>query len=262
MGVIAPGQVLTSIGTSGTVVAPSSAPRLDPQARLHFFCHAAPDTWYLMGVVLSAGGSLRWFRDALADAEVRRAASEGRDPYEIIVEEAGAIPPGSEGLIFLPYLTGERTPHGDPHARGVFFGLSLRHTRAHLARSVLEGATFALADSAALMRDLGIEIGVVRTTGGGARSKLWRQMQADILRAKVVTTLSDAGPAFGAAILAGVGAGLFPSVADAVGRYVMTGKETEPIAGNVAVYRKYQRMYDSLYPALQGRFKELGGLVS
>jgi xylulokinase len=262
MGVVQPGQVLTSLGTSGTVVAPSAEPRLDPRARLHTFCHAVSDTWYLMGVILSAGGSLRWFRDTLADEERRRAAEEGRDPYDLIMEEAATAPAGSEGLIFLPYLTGERTPHGDPDARGVFFGLSLRHTRAHMARSVLEGVTFALADSAAIMRDLGIDIDTVRATGGGARSAFWRQMQADILNARVVTALADAGPAFGAAVIAGAGVGVFPSIPEAVERLVQVRDPLDPDPAQSGVYRDYRRLYDDLYPALQGNFRSLSRLVA
>jgi xylulokinase len=261
MGVVQPGQVLTSLGTSGTVVAPSAEPRRDPRARLHTFCHAVPDTWYLMGVVLSAGGSLRWFRDTLATEERRRAAEEGRDPYDLIMEEAAAAPPGSEGLIFLPYLTGERTPHGAPDARGVFFGLSLRHTRAHLARSVLEGVTFALADSTAIMRDLGIDIGTVRATGGGARSAFWRQMQADVLNARVVTALADAGPAFGAAVIAGAGVGVFPSIPDTVQRLVQVRDPLDSDPELAALYREYHRLYDDLYPAMQAQFAALRGLL-
>jgi len=263
MGVVRPGQLLTSLGTSGTVVAPSSEPRLDPQARLHTFCHAVKDTWYLMGVVLSAGGSLRWFRDTLATEERRQAEAEGRDAYDLILDEAAAVPRGSEGLFFLPYLTGERTPHGDPDARGVFFGLSLRHTRAHLARSVLEGVTYALADSASIMRELGVDIQTIRATGGGARSPFWRQMQADILNARVATALADAGPAFGAALIAGAGVNAFPSIVEAVDRTVtMSGDLLLPKPDAVTVYRQYHELYASLYPALADRFRAVARLFS
>ncbi|MBV9278655.1 MAG: xylulokinase, partial [Chloroflexi bacterium] len=257
MGVVRAGQLLTSLGTSGTVVAPSTEPFLDPRARLHTFCHAVEGTWYLMGVVLSAGGSLRWFRDALADEERRRAETERRDAYDLILEEAAGIPAGSEGLFFLPYLTGERSPHGDPDARGVFFGLSLRHTRAHLARSVVEGVTYALADSAGIMRDLGLDIRTIRATGGGARSRFWRQLQADVLEARVITALADVGPAFGAALIAAAGVGAFPSLTAAVDRLVKVndgeGLESDPSA--VAFYRRQHAFYASLYPALAERFR-------
>jgi xylulokinase len=261
IGVVRPGQVLASLGTSGTLVAPSDRPQVDPAGRLHTFCHVVPDTWYLMGVVLSAGGSLRWFRDALADTERALAESEGRDPYEIIVEEAETVPAGCEGLVFLPYLTGERTPHGDPHARGVFFGLSLRHTRAHLARSVIEGVTYALADSADLMRKLDLDIGTVRVTGGGARSAFWRQVLADVLVARVLASAADVGPAFGAAVIAGVGAGVYPSIPEATDRLIRVHGESPPDAAIAAIYRRYRDLYDSLYPALKERFAALGALL-
>lgn len=262
MGVVHSGQVLSSLGTSGTVVAPSAEPHLDPAARLHTFCHAVPDTWYLMGVVLSAGGSLRWFRDVLGEPELQHAEAQGVDPYDIILAEAATAPAGSEGLLFLPYLTGERTPHGDPHARGVFFGLSLRHTRAHIARSVVEGITYALADSAAIMRDLGIDITTVRATGGGARSAFWRQLQADILGSPVVTAWSDGGPAFGAAVIAGVGAGALPSVPQAVAQLVTLRDRVEPQVESAAVYRRYHHLFDSLYPALREPYAALAALAA
>jgi xylulokinase len=253
-GVVAPGTVLVSIGTSGTVISPTEAAVVDPQARLHCFCHAVPDTWYLMGVVLSAGGSLRWYRDVIATEERRRALESGRDAYELIAEVAELAPPGSEGLLFLPYLTGERTPHGDPDARGVFFGLSLRHGREHLARSVFEGVTFALADSAALMRELRVEVGTVRATGGGARSAFWRQLLADVLRARVTRTNADEGPALGAAILAGTGIGVFSSVTDATDKLVSLGQETTPRPEMAKTYDAYRSLYDALYPALREHF--------
>lgn len=252
MGVVRQGQVLSSIGTSGTMLAPNVQPRIDPLGRLHTFAHAVPDTWYLMGVVLSAGGSLQWLRDALGDTV----------SYDSLLREAAAIPEGSDGLIFLPYLSGERTPHGDADARGVFFGLSLNHRRAHLVRSVLEGVTYALADSVAIMRDIGIEVGTIRATGGGSRHPLWRQIQADVFHAPVEIGASDMGPALGAAILAGVGVDVFPSVTDAVDRVVKISQGAEP--GRVAntVYRRYHALFDSLYPTLAPHFTTLATLRS
>jgi xylulokinase len=261
MGVVRQGEVLASIGTSGTLLAPTEEPRVDLQGRLHTFCHAVPNTWYLMGVVLSAGGSLRWFRDTIADPQCQAASVEGRDAYEVIMEEAASAPPGSEGLIFLPYLTGERTPHGDPHARGVFFGISLRHTRAHLARAVIEGVTFALADSAALMRALDVEVGTVRATGGGARSAFWMQMLADVLGARVATSGDDKGPAFGAAIIAGVGCDMFPSIAEATDRLVKPHEQFEASPKSQDTYRRGHELYGGLYPALKESFANLDGLV-
>lgn len=262
MGVVRPGDVLASLGTSGTLLAPTTQPQADPVGRLHLFCHVVPDSWYVMGVVLSAGGSLRWFRDSLAEPEVQRAIAEGRDPYEVIVEECLRVPAGSDGLIFLPYLTGERTPHADPHARGVFFGLSVLHTRAHLARSVIEGVTYALTDSADLIRQLGIQVERVHVTGGGSSSTLWRQILADVLEAQVVTAATDAGPSLGAALIAGVGVGVFPSLPEATDRVIALGAETEPEPSMVEMYRRYRAIYTTLYPALQKQFKALDGMVS
>jgi xylulokinase len=254
MGVVQPGQVLASIGTSGTLVAPMDRPRVDPRGRLHTFCHAVPDTWYAMGVVLSAGGSLHWWRDVV----VSEVDEDGG--YGAILERAADVPAGSDGLIFLPYLTGERTPHGDPNARGAFFGLSLRHGRAHLTRSVIEGVSFALADSAILMREIGVSLETVRATGGGAKSPLWRSVLASLLGARVLTALTDAGPAFGAAILAGVGAGRWVSVAEAGEALVDITGETLPNPELEQIYAGYHRLYDALYPSLAGRFAELARL--
>ena len=261
MGVVRPGQVLASLGTSGTLVAPMEQPEVDPQGRLHTFCHAVPDTWYAMGVVLSAGGSLRWVRDALGEPERETARRQGRDPYEVIMDGAAEVPAGSEGLLFLPYLTGERTPHADPNARGVLFGLSLRHDRRSIARSVVEGVTYALADSADLMRQLGVDVETVRVTGGGARSKLWRSILADVLGARVVWAGGDTGPAFGAAILAGVGADVFSSVEEATERLVGLAGAVEPDPETSTLYAQYRTLYDHLYPALKAEYSALAELV-
>ncbi|MDQ2741978.1 MAG: xylulokinase [Chloroflexota bacterium] len=259
MGVVRPGELMASLGTSGTVLASTARAEVDPAGRLHTFCHAVADTWYVMGVVLSAGGSLRWFRDTLAQPERQIALSEGRDPYQIMLEACAAVSAGSEGLLFLPYLTGERTPHGDPHARGVFFGLSLRHTRAHLTRSVIEGVAYALADSTDLMRQLGLDIDLIRATGGGARSALWMQILADVLETRVETSLNDTGPSLGAAILAGVGTGVYPSVPAATETLVTMRSTIEPDT-QVGLYRGYRTLYQRLYPALKEHFGALASL--
>jgi xylulokinase len=261
-GIIAPGDMLTSLGTSGTVVAPVATPHIDPRGRLHTFCHAVPDTWYLMGVVLSAGGSLRWFRDAVAADVLARAEAEQRDPYDLLTEEARHIAAGSGRLIFLPYLTGERTPHGDPFARGVFFGLSPIHSRGHLFRSVLEGVTFALADSLVIMRDLGVEADSVKVTGGGARSSLWRQILADVFQTPVLPAHASAGPALGAAVLAGVGTGAFSSVSEATHHFASQGDELRPQPDTARLYRSYHAEYDMLYPRLAESFARLASLES
>lgn len=260
-GVVDEGELLLSLGTSGTVLAATSVPVLDTLGRVHTFCHAVPDRWYLMGVVLSAGGSLRWFRDTIGEVERREAELTGREAFELILESAEQVPPGSEGLIFLPYLTGERSPHADPDARGVFFGLSPRHSRAHLARSVAEGVAFALADSVAIMRELGIEVETVVATGGGAASRLWRRIHAEIFRVSVLKG-ETAGPALGAAILAGLGTGVFPAVGPAVAAVVRANDRIAPAAANVEIYRRYGEVFDALYPALKEEWHALRRVVA
>ncbi len=261
-GILAPGDVLTSLGTSGTVVAPTAAPRVDPGARVHTFCHVVPDVWYLMGVVLSAGGSLRWFRDVLAAEVQARAEAEGYDAYDLLMVEAETVPPGSERLFFLPYLTGERTPHGDALARGVFFGLSPAHSRGHLFRSVVEGVTFALADSIAIMRELGIRTGVVSVTGGGARSLTWRQILADVFGVRVRLAHGSAGPALGAALLAAVGIGTFSGIPQAAQQLKSRDVGLEPRPEVARLYRSYHAQFDSLYPRLKDSFAQLATLES
>ena len=246
-----PATVMVSLGTSGTVLAPSPAPRIDPQARLHTFCHALDETWYSMGVVLSAGGSLRWFRDVAQSGD--QALS-----YDQITSEAANIPVGSQGVTFLPYLSGERTPHAAPNARGVFFGLSLGTTRADLSRAVLEGITFALRDSMELLLEIGIEPRRVRVTGGGARSRFWLQMLADVMNVPIWTVRSDAGPAYGAAILAGAGTNLFESAAETAKSFAPTSSEIEPDSGNRSAYDTAYSTYRDLYPALAPLFASPG----
>ncbi len=234
-GAVTEGIVSVSLGTSGVVFAASRKPFVEPQGRLHAFCHALPETWHLMGVMLSAAGSLRWFRDTFAPGV----------EFEALVAPAAAVPPGSDGLIFLPYLSGERTPHADPLARGAFVGLTLRHTRAHLVRAVLEGVAFGLKDSLDLMRSAGLAAPrEIRVTGGGAKSALWRQILADVFGAEIATVGSAEGAALGAAMLAAMGSGAV------VGAPGVTGR-TAP-SGAVADYPGYHERYRELYPALSG----------
>ncbi len=254
-GVIAPGRLMSSIGTSGTLVAPTASPEVDPEGRAHTFCHAVPETWYVMGVMLSAGGALRWLRDTLYE----EAAIDGRDVYDIMMEGAATVPAGAEGLIFLPYLSGERTPHGDPDARGVFCGLTLRHGKNHLARAVVEGVTFGLRDSLEIMRALGLPAGRVYATGGGARSPLWRQIQADVFGVPVVAEPAGEGPALGAALLAGAGAGAF-TLTEGASRAVRQGGVTEPQAAQVGIYERMYAIYDQLYPTLKDIFPLLNNV--
>ena len=252
-GVIAPGRLMGSIGTSGTMVAPTASPEVDPGGRAHTFCHAVPDTWYVMGVMLSAGGALRWFRDVWCQAEAEQAAREGRDAYDVLMELAAAAPAGAEGLLFLPYLSGERTPHGDPHARGVFCGLTLHHGKGHLIRAVVEGVTFGLRDSLEIIRTLGLPAGEVYATGGGARSPLWRQILADVFGVPVVAELAAEGPALGAALLAGAGTDVF-SLQDGAARAVRTGAVVRPQLDRTEVYERAYAAYTRLYPALSDLF--------
>ncbi|MBN2325852.1 MAG: xylulokinase [Candidatus Omnitrophica bacterium] len=250
-GVVVEGRVLSSLGTSGVILGPSAKPDTDPQGRAHTFCHSVPNMWYLMGVILSAGMSLRWYRDVVADSERQEGAEEGRDPYDILTTLAEKAPVGSEGLIFLPYLTGERTPLKDPYARGGFIGLTIRHQRRHLIRAVLEGITFAMRDSLEIFRSLGVEINEVRATGGGAKSAFWKQLQADIYGCEIATIGSDQGPAFGAAIMAGVGSGVYASIPEACDAIIKVVQRTEPDAGRVKEYDEYYAVYHSLYPGIR-----------
>jgi xylulokinase len=210
VGVLAPGEVVTSWGTSGTVLAPTSEPRVDPRLRAHTFCHVAPGTWYLLGVVLSGGGAFSWYREQLA-----RELAGAADAAARLDEEAAAIARGADGVTFLPYLQGERTPHRDAAARGAFLGLSLAHTRAHLSRAVLEGICFALRDSVTILQELGLSPSHLLLTGGGARSPLLRRLQSEVFGLPVTTVNREEGPAYGAALLAAVGAGAFPDLATA-----------------------------------------------
>lgn len=249
-GVVRSGVVSSSLGTSGVIFAHSDSIALDPQGRLHTFCHAVPGQYHLMAVTLSAGGALRWLRDTLG----------GTSSYAEMAAAAADVPPGAEGLLFLPYLTGERTPHLDPLARGAFIGLTTRHTQAHLIRAVMEGVVFSLRDGLDLMRGLNVPIEQIRATGGGGRSPLWRQMQADIYGGEVVTLRAEEGPAYGAALLAGVGAGVFANVAEAVERCVVTASHTSPEMKPQARYEQAYAIYRELYGALRERMHQLAAL--
>ncbi len=248
--IVRQGVVSSSIGTSGVVFAPTDTLKVDPRGRLHSFCHAVPGAYHLMGVTLAAGGALRWWRDAVAsDLD-----------YEGLSALAEQAPPGSEGLIFLPYLSGERTPHLDPAARGAFVGLSLRHTRAHMTRAVMEGVTYSLKDSLDLMGALDVSAGEVWATGGGARSPLWRQMQADVFGVPIRRTLVEEGPAFGAALLAGVATGAFLDVFEACSRIRANPETAEPDPNRHELYRHYHEVYSKLYAATSPAMHRLSGL--
>jgi xylulokinase len=254
-GIVRPGVISSTVGTSGVVFAFSEKITLDPQGRVHTFCHSVPGKWHVMGVVLSAGGSLRWFRDALCQNEKAVAAETGRDPYEYITSAAETIPAGAEGLTFLPYLTGERTPHKDPYAKGAFVGLSLRHTRAHMARAVLEGVAYSMRDSLEIMHEMGVPITQVRASGGGARSPIWRQIQADVNKTPLVTTNIDEGPAYGAALLATVETGLYKSVEEACDAIIKVVDTCEADASLAKRYDDGFALYQDTYKALAPGFR-------
>ncbi len=248
VGAVREGVVSLVLGTSGVVFATSNEPFVEPEGRLHAFCHAVPGRWHLMGVMLSAAGSLRWFRDTLAPGV----------SFDDLLAGATDVPPGCDGLRFLPYLTGERTPHPDPLARGAFVGLTVRHTRAHLTRAVLEGIAFGLRDGFELMREAGLHApDEVRVSGGGAQSPLWRQILADVLDANLVTVNTTEGAAYGAALLAGVGAGAWADVDAACDATVRVTGHTAPRPDAVARYEATYASYRALYPALKPTFAAL-----
>jgi xylulokinase len=239
VGIDAPGPVSVVLGTSGVVFAALPSFAADPEARVHAFCHAVPGGWHAMGVMLAAAGSLRWLGDAVGAS------------YEELAGEAGGWPPGAEGLTFLPYLAGERTPHADPDARGAFVGLSVRHDRGALARSVLEGVAFGLRDSLELLRELGVDATVGRASGGGARSRLWLQIVASVLGMPLELTAVEEGAAYGAALLAGVSAGVFADVHEAVAACVRVRDTIEPEPQWAEVYAERYGAFRALYPALR-----------
>jgi xylulokinase len=260
-GIIAEGTAQVSIGSSGVVLAALGSHQVDEQMRLHCMNHAAPGMWYLMGVMLTAGLSLKWFRDGFCSEESARAKREGRDVYDILSETAASVPPGSEGLIFLPYLNGERTPHADSSARGMFCGLTLRHKKAHLVRAVMEGVAFGLRDSLELAQALGVELSEIILVGGGSKGRLWRQIQADIFGRPVCTLqVSNAAP-FGAALLAGVGAEIYRDCKQAVKAAVRKADELAPIPKNAALYDEYYALYTGLYKNNRETFHRLMELV-
>lgn len=253
-GVVRPGLTLISIGTSGVVLTYAETPQVDmsgPVPRVHTFNHAVPGAWYLMGVTQGAGLSLRWVRDNIGLPESALERWTGLDAYDLLTKEAESVPPGSAGLIFLPYLQGERTPHLDAFARGGWIGLTASHDRRYLVRSVLEGVAFSLKDCFGIIREQGLPIEQVRATGGGAKSRLWRQIIADVLGVELVTTNAEEGPAFGAALLAGVASGVYPSVQQACEATVRVVDRTEPRPEATEAYKRAYEKYQALYPALK-----------
>ena len=252
VGAVRPGVVGLVLGTSGVVFAPTGAPLTEEQGRLQAHCHAVPERWHLMGVMLSAAGSLRWYRDTVAPGT----------SYDELLLPAADIDAGSEGLVFLPYLTGERAPYPDPNARGAFIGLTVRHDIPHMTRSVLEGVAFGLRDSMELVKNAGLgQVEQVRISGGGAQSALWRQILANVLDTELVTVNTTEGAAYGAALLAGVGVGVWPTVDTACDDTVHVIDRVGPEPVQVRRYQQYYQVYSGLYTVLKETFHELTALV-
>jgi xylulokinase len=259
-GIVSKGIISTSIGTSGVIFAHSDTVEIDPEGRVHTFCHAVHGKWHMMGVTLAAGGSLQWFQNELCHTNGAISESDVADAYETLNAEAESIAPGSDGLFFLPYLSGERTPHADPDARGCFIGLSLAHRRGHLLRSIMEGVAYSLRDCLEIIRGLGVPIREIRASGGGSKSPLWRQIQADVFGQKVSTINAEEGPAYGAALLAAVGAGAFKNVREACAATIRVVQSTPP--GRVAI-KTYDRAfpeYRQLYRSLKDDFRRIAAL--
>jgi xylulokinase len=248
VGAVEPGIIGLTVGTSGVVFATTPTALIEPEGRLHAFCHALPGRWHFMGVMLSAAGSLQWYRDTLAPEM----------SFDELLKEAESVPASSEGLLFLPYLSGERTPHPDPRARAAFVGLTVRHKRAHMTRAVLEGVAFGLKDSFKLIQNAGLgEIRQVRASGGGTKSLLWRQILASVLDTELVTVNTTEGAAYGAALLAGAGARVWPDIPKACATVVKTTSSIDPNPAWSEAYRQVYPLYRSLYPALKPGFDQL-----
>ncbi len=249
MGIARAGAVSATIGTSGVVFAATDRPALDPQGRLHTFCHAIPGRWHVMGVTQAAGLSLRWFRDRFGVL-----GKDGRDPYDILAEEATAAPVGSEGAFWVPYLMGERTPHLDPNARAALVGLTASHTRGHIIRAVMEGVAYSLKDTFTIFEEMKIPVTSIRLGGGGARSPLWRQIQADVYAHEVEIVAAEEGAAYGAAILAGVGVRAWSSVDEACDKVVRVAAHIPQKQADSKTMQDGYRTYRKIYPALHQVF--------
>jgi xylulokinase len=260
-GIVRSGIVSAALGTSGVIFAHSDKPARDPLGRVHTMCHAIPEKWCIFGCMLSAGGAFQWFRNMLGQAEVTIARKRKIDPYELLVAEATAAPVGCEGTFFLPYLTGERCPHPDPSARGGWIGVTSRTTRPMLIRSLLEGVTFGMRDALEIMKSMGVAITQVRASGGGARSDFWRQLQADIYKQPIVLTNATEGPAYGVALLAGVGTGVWNNVEQACAACIRQTAKVSPRKKIAEQYDRHYSIYDKLYGDLKSRFADIAALA-
>lgn len=248
LGVVRPGAVSATIGTSGVVFAATDRPALDLRGRVHTFCHAIPGRWHVMGVTQAAGLSLRWFRDRFSASSAK---SDEELSYQSLVEEAAHVPAGADGVMWLPYLMGERTPHLDPRARAALVGLTASHTHAHVVRAILEGVAFSLRDTLTIFDEMNVPVETIRLGGGGARSALWRQIQADVYGQAVDLAETEEGAAYGAALLAGVGAGVWSSIDEACAQIVRVSKRINPDAQAARLLNARYKIYQSLYPALR-----------
>ena len=261
-GIVKGGVISASMGTSGVVFAHSEEVQTDPLGRVHTFCHAVHGKWHVMGVVLSAGGSLQWYRNQFGEMETALAKGQDTEAYELMSAAAAKAPAGSEGLFFLPYLTGERTPHCDSNARGAWIGLSLRHGRQHLIRSVMEGATYAMRDCLEIIKGMQIPVSDVRVSGGGAKSDFWRHLQADIYGQDVSVTNSVEGPAYGVALLAAVGTGAYKDVVEACTATISVEHRTRTCSQAKATYDRAYPTYGQLYSSLKSTFPTIASLAN
>ena len=259
-GVVREGRAFTTLGTSGVVYAISDHVQIDPQGRVHTLCASVPGKYTVMSCTLAAGLSLRWLRDTCCETEIAKAEARGVDPYVLMDEMAASVPPGSDRLLFLPYLMGERSPHPNPDCRGVFFGLSAIHGKPHIIRSVMEGVAYSQAECVDVFRQMNVPVSDMTLCGGGSRSKLWRQILCDMYGCPANTLVVDEGPALGAAILAGVGVKVFASVEEGADAIVKTNPPQQPIPGNQEIYQAYLARYSALYGTLKGEFKALAAL--
>jgi xylulokinase len=252
MGIVRPGDVSATIGTSGVVFAATDQPFLDPHGRLHTFCHAVPGRWHVMGVTQAAGLSLRWFRDTFA-------STDDREGYARLGDAASTVPAGADGLLWAPYLMGERTPHLDPEARGALVGLTASHRQSHIVRAIMEGVAFSLKDTLSIFAEIGVPARAIRLGGGGARSPIWRQIQADVYGQAVEIVAAEEGAAYGAALLAGVGAGVWPSAEAACDAVIRVAHRIMPQPSASAKLQEFYALYRRLYPSLQPIFHGLHG---
>ena len=248
LGIVKPGMISATIGTSGVVFAATNTPALDPLGRVHTFCHAIPGRWHVMGVTQGAGLSLRWFRDQFG---VTSGETSTGNPYDSLIAEAVRVPSGADGLLWAPYLMGERTPHLDPEARAALVGLTASHTRAHVIRAILEGVAFSLRDSFEILQELNVPCETIRLGGGGARSELWRQIQADVYGHEVETVAAEEGAAYGVAIVAGVATGAWPSIDAACDEIIRPNQRLKPDPDAAKLFHRQYRQYVALYPALR-----------